>query len=1507
MDVDPHNAKLSDSARGEREDEIMGKCDPSKEADPTSDSDADLPLSMWNRGKPVIASNETTTCKRKRMTPVNDTDDDAPLFPMKARVGDYVEVYWASYRRWFKGTVTEVSDGTAIHPLRDGTVNAGHSIVDYGEGKDGGKSVHLLDDSMHFTDQKRHAKKRDFMWRMVSGLTGSGPSVKAAKRSEVKSSVFGGSHSKRCALDGASLSLTRAIYCDPCGLDGNEYILACCSECNKSHRCAGCLRLEDISHAGNGWKCDTCRWKCPDRRPTCDPAKPPEKCLQCQTKISSVAEPPDHFDCNVCGSSLCHDCGCTLETDVKTAVECWVCAGAKFKDQRKARIEQWAKLSNPSVRLTTPANRKSADDFALMVYRLRMQNCFDLVQLAIPSLVKVLNKDASSKMPCMTPSQLVHFIGMDNGFNFQMFKLISTAYSVSASKEATSLLAMCAGRRLHVKPLARIPNDKVKMRLALALGDFGMHPLMDMYVGPIHEFLDNEEVELVLLLFGSVDRTYAPLAQLLEKAVSKGRVVELGKVTASNQADVFKRARDEELHACVDCIGSASGSERVRAIITAKIAPMQAHHLNSPFLQYPVQGTGNGFMVADPVMFPPQGVQTRLGGSESILKVSCWMNPLRPDRFDMTATRERFGLDPDKLYLVFPALNSKLDPAALNLWASVLASTTEDVLLWFISYPKLGAINIVDCLKKSQYWDEKVHAKRVVIGQHLPQDLHLARLAAFATGGRGAIFLNVALTYPAHTTGQEGVCVGMLIICMIRSMAGSTQRAAATFMHQLGLDDCVANDEDGVLALVQYWSHKDQDARRKKLRDDLRHEFLTQTGPFFDQRRIPSEIVRGFRTIAKNSLDESPDGLRVSNKPVDARLDEFSPSASRVTCNTGCKPLIPCEPSSQLALIMRQILNLQAFVEEQIPMVQSILFLALENGIYPDEVIGKGSFTVAIRCLNRNLEEGVLSLEFHRVFLKVGDINLHNCEIARGAYAEHALNMRKTRSKIVKAVENPVRNGDFSCAFGHTKPAGDKGEVVVFRYRALLRNRLQEFLKEEFDDWFRQTGELRDKVRIVQQAVHAALGQLNDQMRISHLDVSPANLYIEGRLEESLEEDQIGVVLPDLGNAAVHALPDQISSHPVPLLRKHSTSVDPEKHKRDRKKKVKKTGSAGSSNSKEKPFRFLGWTQNDSFFKRHAQKGGTLKSFRGGTAPFRNSEVKGEMLTPALGQHIDLFAVVRILLWKLAPISRGETIEEWDRRARAAAVSTDAMGAFIASRMPANLQEGHPRQPLMWQRLLDYLVKGLQPWSPPEHGQEAKVTLSKMTTCLFLAMPFLAAADDRLLANGGHIDAPGGDVYGTGIHRSLQDKSIKKVRIQVIPGKGLGAVAAERMLFGELVGLYLAGSKPKLENGSESRFAVSILGADYTYVARFTPKRHVRWYIDEKKSTGPIFNAPGPGEKGNCILERSKAWDDDQDKDFGRFLKIIPITVSSETVEEGQELMFEYDHNASRNRNFPVT
>jgi hypothetical protein len=338
-------------------------------------------------------------------------------------------------------------------------------------------------------------------------------------------------------------------------------------------------------------------------------------------------------------------------------------------------------------------------------------------------------------------------------------------------------------------------------------------------------------------------------------------------------------------------------------------------------------------------------------------------------------------------------------------------------------------------------------------------------------------------------------------------------------------------------------------------------------------------------------------------------------------------------------------------------------------------------------------------------------------------------------------------------------------------------------------------------------------------------------------------------------------------------------------------------------------FTFWSSEQVRRVFQKRAEQGGDLKRIRPGTKPFRDTTVKDLTLTVELGEHIDRFAGVRVLLYYLAPKTPSESWDAWDREAREAAVSNDAMDRFITSRMPADLRADHPKQPLMWGRLLSFLVNGLAPW--PAAGKQ-RVTSLGLTTSLFLSTPFLDPKDDRELANGGFIRAPGGSLYGANIHTKLLGKSIKQTELRYVHGKGVGTFASEDMTEGDVAGIYLCSCVPRNDQGIDSRYAISYPGAEpaesepLIYVTRFTQKMSVRWYIDVKKSTGPFMNAPGSVEKANCKLERLLAWNDDTETDLGRPLKIFPILVDVHGIKKGEEITWPYDPNAGNGGNFPI-
>ena len=1497
-------------------------------------------------------------------------------------------MYWddKSYVGWYRGTVECISDGSA--KLKSRLVPRGYAIVNYGKGNEGGKYVHLLDRTTHIQcslQGKTRTRLRTGLWRLdtpASDLTESAwsgtkcISVSEAAGPYKRTAQAEGRQAKRRAVGSANPALVKQseVWCDPCGIHALECAMLCCSNCRKSHRCIGCLRINAASKAGE-WKCDECRAKSIDPSPTWDPEDllPYNKCLFCQTPCqkqkSSVAadematdpdlteEAPDitaeqipsnHVVCSRCGMCVCHDCGCTLEGDEgKSAPVCWVCSGIKdFEEQNSQRIREFRGQLGASVDMKSQAAAKKADRFALLVYQLRMSGAFGLVKSVSSRLAAVLRKQANlcgttcKVLPSLTPSQFNNMISFNTDYDCDLLKRISLAYSAAANMDAKKLLQKTAGT---LTPLEPIPAAHVRMRLGLLIGDATRHPLIDLYSGTIEELLEDQTVMVVLLLAGDVDTSYDPVRTLVAKASSKGKVVLMGQVTAESQVEVFLKAREQRLHGCLDLIGSAAGERWLRPMINAGLSLMQCHHLNFPNPQYPVDGMGNTHMITDPVMFAPHSEQTRIGGHEGMATISCWMPPLRPNVVDASLSRESFGLDPNNLYLVFVALNSKLDPVSVELFVGALNRTSSDVYIWILSYPALGAIHFIDNMKRHASWkDEFEH--RVVRGQHLPKELHLARLVAFGTGGRGAIFLNFGLTYPAHTSMQEAICAGIVaMLLLLQAAAACVQLAAASLMNCVGLGDLVANGINHALTLVEFWSHRDQDVRRMQISHDLRTEYLAQKG-FWDQKRVPAEIVNVFRQIAANSCKHSRNCDKTSSKHVDARLPEKFPLPTTRFPDSSddraaWKPLIPLAPQSMLDSLMVMIRNCKKFDDEQMPMVFDILCLSLRNQRLPTKVIGVGGFCIALECIAWGRKEpDVLKIEYHRVFMLGKDFNSYNSELMRAVNAEAHFKKRIGRLRCVKTADIPgsLSAGDFAHVLGFTKPRGEQGEVVVFNCRALLKNQFGDLMRAEFVK-FKQTGELGDQVRILQQLLQNALGRVNADGKISIMDVSPTNFFLD---------DDNTIVFSDMGGAAVHQVAGQTSRASTQLMRRNTTAANPMRHikaavppkRKDTKGRGLGHGLQGKvlatmraqriaakaqsdpmapepidPSKQDSGFTFWSSEQVRRVFQRRAEKGGDLKRIRPGTKPFRDITVKDLTLTAGLGEHIDRFAGVRVLLYFLAPRKQKESWEAWDREAREAAVSTDAMDRFIADRMPGSLRADHPKQPLMWGRLLSFLVNGLVPWPAAENQG---VTSLGLTTSLFLSTPFLDPVDDRALAGGGSIRAPGGPLYGANIPTKLSGKTIKQTELRFIRGKGVGLFADEDMMEGDVASIYVCSCVPRNDQGIDSRYAISYLGAEPTesepliYVARFTSKMSVRWYIDVKKSAGPFMNAPGngpgSGEKANCKLERLLAWDDDRDMDLGRALKIFPILVDAHRINKGEQLTWMYDPNAGQGGNFPI-
>ena len=226
----------------------------------------------------------------------------------------------------------------------------------------------------------------------------------------------------------------------------------------------------------------------------------------------------------------------------------------------------------------------------------------------------------------------------------------------------------------------------------------------------------------------------------------------------------------------------------------------------------------------------------------------------------------------------------------------------------------------------------------------------------------------------------------------------------------------------------------------------------------------------------------------------------------------------------------------------------------------------------------------------------------------------------------------------------------------------------------------------------------------------------------------------------------------------------------------------------------------------------------------------------------------------------------------------------------------------------MWERLLDFFLKGLKPFEPiREGGKDTNDKLSDLVVHRFLAMLVLALCDDRRLHGGGHIVVAGGNLYGRNIPSKFMGKSIKRTLLKFFRGKGLGAVADEVMFLGDIAGIYVCSRVSGSDDQPDSRFTVKVIGGEepYLYVSRFTSRMTVRWYTDTKSSCGPFVNAPSDGDIANCILDTTAFWEDVEDTDLGRALVIFALIVDVERIEKGEEVLWKYKPFALKGRMVP--
>ena len=351
---------------------------------------------------------------------------------------------------------------------------------------------------------------------------------------------------------------------------------------------------------------------------------------------------------------------------------------------------------------------------------------------------------------------------------------------------------------------------------------------------------------------------------------------------------------------------------------------------------------------------------------------------------------------------------------------------------------------------------------------------------------------------------------GLFPVCMLDESWGFAGRVPASVMYHMGLGDSVARNQGDFSQLLRYWSDPEQREDLLRVSRQLQNEFRNETG-FWKKNRAADEIRNAYRKLAESERAGE-------SKLVDARLQEFAALPSRFPANSASRRLlIPLDVSACVNSAMTEIEAENKFKPEQMDHVRDILvFVTTRLRLYPQGVIGCGGFCMALSLRDHTGRSWVLKLEYHKCYPRV---NMYNWELMRSAFAEHEL---ERRIRLRQAVQTAQRPSAVKFSVGHTQPCHGPGLSVAFSIREHLGETLHGSVKTLLRTW-RETGELGDEWRVIFLIVVHGLARLNEVAKISLLDVSPNNLYING--------DKLS--LADMGCAGVFEFKtEQAHRHP---------------------------------------------------------------------------------------------------------------------------------------------------------------------------------------------------------------------------------------------------------------------------------------------------------------------------------------------------------------------------------------
>jgi predicted O-linked N-acetylglucosamine transferase (SPINDLY family) len=386
---------------------------------------------------------------------------------------------------------------------------------------------------------------------------------------------------------------------------------------------------------------------------------------------------------------------------------------------------------------------------------------------------------------------------------------------------APSFAARPARRRI------RPPGEK--LHIGYLSSDFSAHATMTLFLDGL---VAHDRNLFDITLFCHTEAKAAE-AQSQMPEVLRREIVHIRHLSDAEAASEIDR-RDVDI--LVDLKGHTPGARL--AIVNLSSAPIKATWLGFPG---GVHGVDLDYVISDGIVTPDSAAPFY---REKFCRLPDAYQPnsttSRPA--PKPATRKQNGLPEDAF--IFASFNGvqKITPETVTLWCRILAAVPEGVL-WVLTSDPVAQRNL-----RRAFTDAGLDPARLLFADRQDYIHHVNRLPL-------ADLALDTFPYNGHTTTSDMLWAGLPVLTKKGSCFAA--RVSESLLKAIGLDDLVAEDGDGFVALATALAL--QPARMAEIRRRLNDNRLTT--PLFDTVRFTRHLERAYEMMVERERLNVPPAI----------------------------------------------------------------------------------------------------------------------------------------------------------------------------------------------------------------------------------------------------------------------------------------------------------------------------------------------------------------------------------------------------------------------------------------------------------------------------------------------------------------------------------------------------------------------------------------------------------------------------------------------------------------------